>query len=62
MNEYLHLAHMSEITNDDIANVYYLPDHHIINESSSTTKVEVVAEDYQGLNILIISKIQNLLK
>jgi hypothetical protein len=43
IQEYLDLGHMSKITSADPSdNVYYLPHHGVVKESSDTTKLRVV--------------------
>lgn len=44
MKEYQELSHMSEIneSNANIENVYYLPHHGVIKDTSTTTKLRVV--------------------
>ncbi|XP_055605004.1 uncharacterized protein LOC129753231 [Uranotaenia lowii] len=44
MKEYIDLGHMREITRKEASEIkgYFLPHHHVIKESSTTTKIRVV--------------------
>lgn len=43
INEYMSLGHMEEITSEiDVKPHFFLPHHHVIKETSATTKLRVV--------------------
>lgn len=43
IKEYLNLGHMTEIINKSSEPEYYFPRHHVLRESSSTTKLGTMA-------------------
>lgn len=64
MEEYIRLGHMSKLRDDEIdssSNIFYLPHHGVINDSSVTTKLRVVfdasAKSSTGVSLNDILKI-----